>query len=202
MIYKIIYNSKTIILSDEKILSDTEFISFKGKKELTNELELFMNNITTKLIIFHENISVLFNSFSSNFRLIDAAGGVVQNNQNKFLVINRFDKWDLPKGKKEKGENIEETALREVEEECSISQLKIEYALPTTYHIYEDSKSRLVLKRTFWFLMTTPSEKIPIPQTEEGITIAKWAEKHELEQMKQETFENLVELFQFAINYS
>ena len=48
-----------------------------------------------------------------------AAGGIIRNNSNEFLVIHRpkYDDWSFPKGKLDNGENLEECALREVHEE-------------------------------------------------------------------------------------
>ena len=51
---------------------------------------------------------------------IIAAGGLVTNENNELLMIFRRGKWDLPKGKLDKGETIEECAIREVEEETGI----------------------------------------------------------------------------------
>ena len=57
-------------------------------------------------------------AFCSKHTLIEAAGGLVYNIENQLLMIFRNNKWDLPKGKLEVGENIQECAIREVEEEC------------------------------------------------------------------------------------
>ena len=49
------------------------------------------------------------------FNIIKAGGGVVNNNKNQILFIYRLKRWDLPKGKLDKGETIRECAEREVE---------------------------------------------------------------------------------------
>ena len=56
---------------------------------------------------------------------IEAAGGLVVNAAGKLLVIERLGVWDLPKGKLESGETAQVAALREIEEECGISNHKI-----------------------------------------------------------------------------
>jgi 8-oxo-dGTP pyrophosphatase MutT (NUDIX family) len=52
--------------------------------------------------------------------IIKAGGGIVVNEQNEVLLIYRRGKWDLPKGKLDDGETIEECALREVKEETGL----------------------------------------------------------------------------------
>ena len=91
--------------------------------------------------------------------------------EGKVLFIFRRGHWDLPKGKWEVGESFDQTAVREVEEECGIPNLKIEEPLEKTYHIfYENNRNKL--KITHWFLMGTTSNDVPVPQKEEGITKA------------------------------
>ena len=72
-----------------------------------------------------EIITENWESFCANYMLIEAAGGLVYNAKDQLLMIFRNGKWDLPKGKLEVGENIEQCAMREVEEECGISGLTI-----------------------------------------------------------------------------
>jgi len=45
--------------------------------------------------------------------------------KNEILFIFRNGKWDLPKGKAEAKETINQTAIREVEEETGITGLSI-----------------------------------------------------------------------------
>ena len=54
----------------------------------------------------------LWDLFKSQFKWIEAAGGVVLNDTNEILLIYRLDKWDLPKGKLEKGEEPNEAAIK------------------------------------------------------------------------------------------
>ena len=82
------------------------------------------------------------NDFESFFSMakkelyyIEAAGGFIEKDE-QFLCIHCLGRWDLPKGKLEKGETIEEGAIRECEEECAIKQLTIVHPLNSTFHIY------------------------------------------------------------------
>jgi 8-oxo-dGTP pyrophosphatase MutT (NUDIX family) len=133
--------------------------------------------------------------FCSNYTLIKAAGGVVYNQQKELLMIFRNEKWDLPKGKLEPEESIQECAIREVHEECGVSNLQIVSKLKDTYHTYELS-GKNVLKCTCWFRMTTNFEGGLSPQIKEGITKVEWVKQDEIAERLKNAYANLVELFQ------
>ncbi|MAO71278.1 MAG: hypothetical protein CMD02_02065 [Flavobacteriales bacterium] len=130
--------------------------------------KVYINNETN---IVTENLS----DFCSNYKIIEAAGGLVFNDKNQILMIFRNGKWDLPKGKIELGESTEDAAIREVEEECGIDNLQIDYKLINTYHIYNLNGFN-ILKKTFWFKMITSTLKSPKPQLNEGITRVEWCD--------------------------
>ena len=56
------------------------------------------------------------------FPLVEAAGGLVQHANGKVLFIHRNNRWDLPKGRIEKGENEIDAAVREVIEETGVKR--------------------------------------------------------------------------------
>jgi 8-oxo-dGTP pyrophosphatase MutT (NUDIX family) len=114
-----------------------------------------------------------------SFKIVEAAGGVVSNPEGETLFIFRHGKWDLPKGKMEKGESYEECAVREVEEECGIHVHRLGNPLTTTYHTYLH-KGREVLKRTAWFSMSCRDKEKPSPQEEEDITEVAWLSNAEI----------------------
>ena len=126
--------------------------------------------------------------------LIEAAGGLVYNLDNQLLMIFRNGKWDLPKGKLEVGEKIEQCAMREVEEECGISGLTITQQLQETYHTYEINGQK-ILKRTYWFKMKTSFKGNLVPQTKERITEAVWVDKEDIAEKLENSFGNIAELF-------
>lgn len=108
------------------------------------------------------------------YREILAAGCIVENRQGDLLWIERNGKWDLPKGKVEKNESIEQAAMREVEEETGIDSLSIESELGKTYHTYDENGTP-ILKTTFWFHARHDGNQTKgNPQAEEGITAVKW----------------------------
>jgi len=132
--------------------------------------------------------------FCSNYTLINAAGGAVYNSKNQLLMIFRNSKWDLPKGKLEVGETIQECAIREVEEECGVSNLHIVSELPKTYHAYE-MNAKAILKRTYWFKMNTSYSNELIPQIKEGITKVEWVNEKDILKKLENTYGNIKELF-------
>ncbi|MFM7728132.1 MAG: NUDIX hydrolase, partial [Flavobacteriales bacterium] len=139
------------------------------------------------------DIEKSWSDFSSQFHLIRAAGGVVLNDRNEVLFIYRLDKWDLPKGKVEKNEELDLAALREVEEECSIGNLIIERHLATTYHTYA-LKGEQVLKSTDWFIMKHAGNESPQPQTIEGITDARWIAPSDWSMVESNTFPSVLDV--------
>lgn len=119
--------------------------------------------------------------FRSYFHWIEAAGGIVTGPDGRVLMIHRLGHWDLPKGKLEKGESAAEGALREVEEECGISHLRVVGEPMVTYHTYP-YKSGHALKQTLWYPMRTDVAQEPIAQHTEDITEAKWCTAEEVRQ--------------------
>lgn len=130
-------------------------------------------------IFYHPNLEELRNAFHKKFTLIQAAGGLVRNSENKILMIFRRGKWDLPKGKLDKGEKIEECALREVEEETGLRNVKLDSPLLVTYHTYREG-TRYILKESHWYIMTVAGEQKLIPQVEEDIFDIKWVEQNHI----------------------
>lgn len=127
-----------------------------------------------------------FEAFKERFKIIRAGGGLVRHGD-RYLYIYRRGFWDLPKGKQEKDEDIDDTALREVAEETGLSPLLISDELPTTYHLIRKNRE-VILKECVWYAMETlqsmdaeladtPPELTP--QTEEDIMEAVWLTKAE-----------------------
>ncbi len=196
--YKVFFKDRIVFLTNniERDLNNDFGAIFKYSNN--KELKDFILNFEKKkeinsAYIYHHDLDKLIDHFSECFKLIYAAGGVVKNKENEILFIHRLGVWDLPKGKAEKGESIEETALREVEEECSISQLKIIRPLAPTFHTYQ-LKGKLVLKKTFWYEMSYSGTKTPKPQTEEDITDVKWMNKMDTKEALTNTYPSIIEV--------
>ena len=150
---------------------------------MTQKYKVYINN---EAKIVTENWS----DFCSNYTIIKAAGGLVFNDKNKLLMIFRNGKWDLPKGKIERGEQIEEAAIREVKEECGINELQIEKKLINTYHTYCINGLK-ILKKTYWFLMKTSFKFSLTPQLEEGITEVRWCDEENVSKYLKNSYSNI-----------
>ena len=138
-------------------------------------------------VFYHPNLEELKKEFFKKFIPITAAGGLVRNEKNETLLIFRKGKWDLPKGKLDKNEKLEDCAVREVEEETGVKGARIIEALAITYHTYQEG-ARFILKDSHWFLMKVTGEQKLIPQTEEGISEIRWVPGSELAKYREECF--------------
>lgn len=134
---------------------------------------------------------------------IIAAGGLVLNEKNEILLIYRRKHWDLPKGKLDDGETIEQCALREVKEEVGLNEVTLKSFLCKTYHIYFDKWiNKEVEKETWWYLMhATTNEKL-IAQTEEDIEKVIWANNVVLKECLLTTYSSISEVIESYINIS
>ncbi|GAB4092019.1 NUDIX hydrolase [Flaviaesturariibacter terrae] len=108
------------------------------------------------------------------FTVWPTGGGAVRNAAGEFLLIRRLGWWDLPKGKLDPGETLQQCALREVSEETGVGDLRIVKPLTVTYHSYEEGGKR-ILKENHWFLMETGYTGRLKPQEAEDITECTWA---------------------------
>lgn len=133
--------------------------------------------------------------FNEVFVPITACGGVVVNPDNEILFIHRRGKWDLPKGKLDEGETIEECAVREVMEETGVANVEIVDSMLTTFHIYAEG-GNYIFKTTHWFEMFS-ADKVLSPQREEGITKAVWIHKHNVGLPLNKTYESIRDIFQY-----
>lgn len=168
-----VYDSDEIAKTHGKIISSAA----TDLKDVIAEIEKHPS--ATSYFYLSDDPEASWHIFISYFALIEASGGVVQNEKGDYLVIFRRGKWDLPKGKVEYDESPEEAALREVEEECGVKGLKITKPLPLTFHTYH-LKGKSVLKKTHWFGMKYKGKAKLKPQTEEDIEKAQWMNVKEI----------------------
>ncbi len=133
---------------------------------------------------------LIWRRYRKQYKLIIAGGGLVRNKKGRILFIFRNGRWDLPKGKAETNELIEETAIREVKEECGLDNLKILDHIMDTYHTYDIKESRK-LKKTSWFKMYSEDKEL-IPQLEEGITKIKWVKEEKLDKIFENTYPGIL----------
>ncbi|GGD26369.1 NUDIX hydrolase [Hyunsoonleella pacifica] len=188
--YKIFVGDKPIILST-KPNEKKGVKNYKLKRVILRNVIRKLNNSSIKeAYLVHKNEEKLLKRFLKKAPNVIAGGGKVYNEKGKVLFIYRNGKWDLPKGKIEKKESIEETAIREVEEETGVTGLKITKPLETTYHIFK-RRGRYRIKITYWFEMTTSFDGKLYPQEKEGITKVKWLGKKKIKKAMENSYANI-----------
>jgi len=178
---KIYFNNKPLILTNDRQSYIREhpiaegYLAFVGAFPRNYRLAFEHLSRFTSLGAVIEDISpqALQEELYALYEPVDAGGGVVLNEQGEVLMIFRRGKWDLPKGKRDDGEDIALCALREVSEETGLQQLTLGEKICDTYHVYAQNKQNL-LKCTAWYRMHGSGKEPLIPQKEENILEAKW----------------------------
>ena len=193
--YKVFVNESQLILTNKlsDIASNKYFLL--NQKSITAAIDLLAKNKASVAYIYHPNNEEILNKFTKKIPLVVAAGGVVTNREGKVLFIYRNDKWDLPKGKIDKGETIEECALREVAEETGVQGLKIENILKTTYHVFKRNGT-YKLKEVHWFAMKTSYKGELVGQLDEGIEKVKWKGPVKIAKALENSYANIKILFE------
>lgn len=165
-------------------------------QSLSKELLFFdLNRQCSSKTLYLQDPENFTEQLDQSVQLIEAAGGYVTNSRGEALIIFRRGKWDLPKGKIDRGESTEEAAIREVEEECGISGLQIIRKICVTYHCYQ-LHQQFVLKKTHWFLMHSDFQGILVPQLDEGIKKAEWRSEKNLDDIFENTYPSVIEVFE------
>tara|TARA_B100000287_G_scaffold348909_1_gene337339 strand:- start:8766 stop:9443 length:678 start_codon:yes stop_codon:yes gene_type:complete len=123
------------------------------------------------------------------FKIVKAGGGVVENINSEILFIYRMKKWDLPKGKLDKGETIKECAKREVEEETKV-KVECGEKIISTWHTYTRNK-KFILKKTTWFKMRSVDDSKMKPQKKEKIEKVEWMKDSSVEDILLNSYKTL-----------
>lgn len=187
MYIKVYFGEKPVFLCDAIDPSlneylhhpDTIFIDDVSGPAIKSLLhEIAKPDFHAGILLWLGDLPALKKAFWKHFTIVKAGGGRIENESGAFLLIFRRGKWDLPKGKLDPGETIEECAAREVREETGLHAVLGEFLL-TTYHHYNDY-GHSVLKESYWYRMTAPVSAALIPQTTEDIVDIKWVAPKEL----------------------
>ncbi|MEZ7513914.1 NUDIX hydrolase [Flavobacterium frigidarium] len=193
--YKVFVNDKPLFLTN-KISKETDFQLFLLESIDIKQLivKMFQNKIQ-KACLYHPDDKEIMKTLKTKIPVNKAGGGLVYNKKGEILFIFRNGKWDLPKGGIEKGEEIEDTAMREVEEETGVNKLKIVKKLQKTYHVFKRNDV-YKLKITHWFEMHSDFEGTPQGQLEEGIEKVAWFKPEEVPEILKNSYENIKLLFE------
>ena len=126
-----------------------------------------------------------------------SAGAVVfrrQGNKIYYLLLRyELGHWGFPKGHIEKGETIEDTARREIEEETGLKNIKFVEGFKEWIKYFFKLKGKNIFKIVTYFLAETKIKKIKISFEHIGF---KWLTYKEA--MKQLTFRNSKEILKKA----
>lgn len=204
---KIYFNEKPVYLCDEidqqlnEILHhpDAVFIDEISGPAIKSLLHEIKKEEFHAGVLWYNDLEKLKKAFFKNFLLIEAAGGIVQNKEKEILFIFRLGKWDLPKGKLEKGEDLEECATREVAEETGVTDLKLKNKVGETYHTY-DAFGKHFLKISHWYHMKSQRAQQLVPQTEEDITGIKWISLKDLKEPLSNTYASIRDILDKFVN--
>ena len=193
--YKVFVNDKPLFLTNI-VEKETDFQLFLLESIDIKKLiiKIFQNKIQ-KAFLYHPDESLLLKTLKSKIPVVKAGGGLVKNAKGDILFIFRNGKWDLPKGGTEKNESMEQTAMREVEEETGVNGLSIVEKLQKTYHVFKRN-GRYKLKITTWYEMNSSFEGIPKGQEDEGIEKVVWVEPKEIPALLENSYENIKLLFE------
>lgn len=159
-------------------------------------LSILDSNVRTNLLSLHisvKNYDRMKQYLRSKFKVVKAAGGLVRK-KDKFLMIYRMKKWDLPKGKKEKPERCRQTAMREVEEECNVT-VKIGQKICTTWHTYTMNK-RAMIKKTRWYVMDIVDDTRMRPDPAEDIEETRWMNRKEVYHALEHSYKSISYVFE------
>ncbi len=192
--YKVFVNDKPLFLTNQ-IFKETDFQLFLLESvDFKKLIVKYFQNKIQKAYLYHPDEKEIMKVLKTKIPVNKAGGGLVYNKNGEVLFIFRNGKWDLPKGGTNKGEEIEDTAMREVEEETGVNGLSISKKLQKTYHIFKRN-GVYKLKITHWFEMHSTYDGIPVGQAEEGIEKVEWKNPEQIKEALKNSYENIKLLF-------
>ena len=129
-----------------------------------------------------------------------SCGAVVfkrQKDSAKYLILHYgAGHWDFPKGKQEKNENEEQTAIREIREETGIEDIKLLDGFKETIKYFFKKGEETIYKEVVFFLAETHSQEVTL--SSEHIGYAWLSYEHAYKKL---TFNNSKELLEKANHF-
>ena len=199
--YTVYFEERSITISPSAGKHLTAICNIPGyNSELENIPYHFdkLKDISNVMVFGEEGVTeeATFKRVFSYLLRVEAGGGLVTNENGEYLLIFRNGKWDLPKGKQEVGEDISVTAVREVSEECGISDIKMDRHICNTYHTFHRD-GKFCLKCTHWYKMSYSGDHSAVkPQFEEEIEKVLWVAEVNLPDYLKNTYPSIKEVFE------
>lgn len=171
----------TIYFTDNSLTFAPEDYTPKAGETLLTESEVTSANLDNlfdfcnSIVVLSADWNAAFRRFASRFVAVEAAGGIVENELGEMLLIYRRERWDLPKGHIDAGEDALSAAIREIAEETGVVGLNFVAPIGNTLHAY-NVYGKWELKLTHWFAFSCHSSSTT-PQTDEDIILAVWADR-------------------------
>ena len=200
--HKIYFEKRCIIICspDDQALADPNAVEFHFGESINIHTLVAMFEASaslSRIYIPTDDVAGMYRRVCAEFREVDAAGGLVSNRRGDYLLIQRSGLWDLPKGHRDPGEDIEVTALREVREETGVDQLELRGLICVTDHCYLRG-GVWHLKHTWWYDMLYTDPVDLTPQREEDIARAAWVARSSLPPFLKNTYPSILEVFREA----
>lgn len=197
--HRIHLENRCMILCDpgEPSLSDPNAVELhlQDIARISEVVDLFeTSDSLARIYLPSDDPEMTYRAFCARFLEVNAAGGLVSNRRGDILLIRRNDRWDLPKGHQEPGEDIETTALREVQEETGVDRLALRELICKTDHCYRRN-GLWHLKHTWWYDMLYTDPPDLVPQRDEDITKAVWVARSGLAPYLTNTYPSIAEVF-------
>ncbi len=199
---------KKLFYNDKVIIFDANYQKYNDKDFLLIEnpapeaiLEVIINEKAfVNMVVISNNPQLAYENFVRGFKDVVAAGGVIQREDGDMLFIYRRGVWDLPKGKQDDGESVEECALREIKEETGIQKVVITNTAPfVTQHFY-NTYGDWELKTTYWFTMHGEGDFIKSNhQLEEGIENYCWVSRDRAIEVAKNSYSTIYEVVKVLI---
>ena len=192
--YTIYFGASALHISTKRPTNDAAIVDTDAYGNISRAKLLKKIETCKSLNLITEDPDKALHALCREFKVVRAAGGVVVNNQGELLMIRLRNRWDLPKGHIEAGEESRTAALREVEEETGIKAEALDSTpLYTTWHAY-DTYGEWELKSTDWWRMRTSDINTPEPQHDEGITEVRWFDCQARNEALEESYETIKEV--------
>ncbi len=170
--------------------------------EVAQTITLLETNQLPAVVFRTGEAAALLDQVKSHFQVLVAAGGLITNDAGEILLMFRRGKWDLPKGKQDDGETLEDCALREVQEETGLKNVTLGKPITETWHYYS-FKGKNILKHSYWYRMHFFGNELTIPQIEEDIMDIQWIRPENIAKYMLYSYQNIVDVLTkagYAVN--